>query len=342
MNANQQLRETLGPADPARNVEVTPTVPAAQVIRRAESRHRPAYAPSARRPRIRGRAAVSTLAAAAVATLAVVTLWPAGDGDRSVPPSQQAEGVNLGVVLEPIAYQIQDDQAPPAGPELRKLASTIGAADYDEKSGSYAYHHLRSWGSTRALGPGNRNMSLAQEAWTWSDANGMGVHRTQELQPEFPDEDAKRYWQEVLGREGVRPATSASPVDSSGVVGPARPIDPADLSAVLRVDAGAPAVAKAVNDVYRDHVLPLETRRKVIETIADVPGFQWRGGVTDRAGRTGVAVTVDDAERRTQLVLVFNQETGELLAHELVRLGTPRQVLAYNLFLEYGYRSSIG
>jgi len=42
-----------------------------------------------------------------------------------------------------------------------------------------------------------------------------------------------------------------------------------------------------------------------------------------------------------ELLLVFDRETGELLAHELVRLGGPRRVLAYTLFLEYGYRSSI-
>lgn len=340
MNAHQQLRELLGPADPAGSVEVPLPVSAEHLIRRAESERHLAYAPaSARRRRLRARVAVSVLVpAVVVATAAVVTLRPAED--RSAPPAQRAETANIGVVLEPIAYQIRD-QAPAAGPELRKLARAIGAADYDGRLGSYAYHHLRSWGSTRALGPGDRDMSLAQETWTWSDANGRGVQRTRQLQPEFPDEASRRYWQGILGRDGAGPATSAPTVTSTGAVGPARPVDLDDLASVLRVEAGASAAVKAVNDVYRSHVVPFETRRKIIETIADLPGLRWRGSVTDRAGRAGVAVTAQDEERGVELVLIFHQVTGELLAHESVRLGPPRRVLAYNLFLEYGYRSSI-
>ncbi|MEO3819304.1 hypothetical protein [Plantactinospora sp. B24E8] len=272
-----------------------------------------------------------------IAGFTVVTLR--SPGDTAVPPFQQAETTNGDVVLRPIAYEIPDG-APAAGQALRDLASTIGSTSYDGNRGTYAYHHLRSWGSTRALGPGDRNMSLAQEMWTWSDANGVGESRVRELQPEFPDEESRQYWQEILGKNGVQPAATTSVVTSSGTVGPTKPVDPAALPITLQVEAGAPEVAKAVNGLYRSHVVPLETRKKIIQTIAAVPGFQWRGTVTDRSGRTGVAVTTDDEEHDVQLVLVFDRRTGELLAHENVRLSGPRQVLAYNLFLEYGYRSS--
>lgn len=338
-NAQQQLRDLLGPADPARSVEVPPPVPAAQLVRRAESERHPAYAPAgARRRRLQVRVLAPTLVAAAVAAFGVVAFWPADD--RSGPPSQRAEATTIGVVLEPIAYQIQH-QPPAAGPELRRLAAAIGAADHDGRPGPYAFHHLRSWGATQVVAPGDRVMNLVEETWTWSDVDGRGVRRTRQLEPEFPDEESRRYWQRVLGEDGVRPPTSAPSVESTGLVGPANPIDPDDLESVLRVDAGAGAAAKAVSSVYHGHVVPLETRRRILQTLADVPGLRWRGTVTDRAGRSGVAVTAHDREHGMELLLVFDRETGELLAHELVRLGGPRRVLAYTLFLEYGYRSSI-
>jgi hypothetical protein len=57
--------------------------------------------------------------------------------------------------------------------------------------------------------------------------------------------------------------------------------------------------------------------------------------VTDRAGRTGVAVTADDQQHHIQMVLVFDARTGDLLAQEYVTLKPQREVSSYSLFLAY-------
>ncbi|WP_327025097.1 CU044_5270 family protein [Micromonospora sp. NBC_01739] len=343
MNTPQQLRDLLGPADPAQRMAlVEPTLSAGQVIARAERGD-----PSPSRPRAtRSRRRAVLVAAPAFAavllagSVAVVLGRPSADPNVLPLPPQAGPAV-AGTVLTPISYEIRD-AAPDAAPALRNLAASITAADHDAKSDGYVYHHLRSWGATRALGPDNRQMGLAREAWTWSDSRGTGESRVRDLQPEFPDEESRRYWESILASSGANSGSAGPVVASSGAVGAREPLDPGDLASMLRTDSGAPAVAKAVNELYRVHVVPLAIRSKIIETLADVQGFQWRGAVTDRAGRQGVAVTTDDRQHGFQMVLVFDPRTGDLLAHENVRLATPQQVVAYNLFLEYDRRSSIG
>lgn len=73
-----------------------------------------------------------------------------------------------------------------------------------------------------------------------------------------------------------------------------------------------------------------------VRSAADLPGFVWRGQVTDRAGRTGVAVSFDDPPHDEQSVLIFDPHTGELYAHELVMM-RERRPAVYSLFLQYGY-----
>jgi hypothetical protein len=97
-------------------------------------------------------------------------------------------------------------------------------------------------------------------------------------------------------------------------------------------------VAEAITILYEQYVVPRQTRATILRILAGVPGFLWRGEVTDRAGRTGVAITADDQQHYIQMVLVFDPRTGELLAQELVAL-KPQQPLArvsaYDLFLAY-------
>src|SRR5690606_35305126 len=69
------------------------------------------------------------------------------------------------------------------------------------------------------------------------------------------------------------------------------------------------------------HVVPLATRAAILTVLADLPGWSWRGEVTDRAGRDGVAVTFNDPEHNQEQLLIFDPATGVLLAHELVTLG---------------------
>ena len=79
----------------------------------------------------------------------------------------------------------------------------------------------------------------------------------------------------------------------------------------------------------------------VLDILADLPGLGWRGEVTDRNGRAGLAVTYDDVAHDEQWLLVFDQHTGVLLAKELVLLKSGR-VDVYSLFLATGRTNQPG
>ncbi|MEH0822574.1 MULTISPECIES: hypothetical protein [unclassified Micromonospora] len=110
---------------------------------------------------------------------------------------------------------------------------------------------------------------------------------------------------------------------------------------LLKVRYGAGAASKEVSTVYGRYVVPRRTRAEILRVLADVPGFLWRGQVTDRAGRKGVAVTFDDREHHAQSLLIFDPNTGELLAHELLTLA-PVRLSAYQLVLDTAWTDRIG
>ena len=110
------------------------------------------------------------------------------------------------------------------------------------------------------------------------------------------------------------------------------PADRARLVDLLKAQSGAGAVGKEVSTVFGRYVVPRETRAEILRILADVPGFLWRGGVTDRAGRDGVAITFDDPQNDQQSLLIFDPGTGELLAHELLTL-SPVRISSYQVIL---------
>ncbi|MFY1634254.1 CU044_5270 family protein [Solwaraspora sp. WMMB335] len=350
MRASQRVQELLGPADPVGGMGLpSPKQTAHEIIERTDHSSvrldlkaggdvRPSLV---RRPRLAVVAAVAIVVAAAAVT---VPAWMLGDRTTGPAPNDSlstAAGAEL-EVLTPVAYQ-QPDSPPAAGPMLMDLADRISDAPYDNAGGTYSYHRRKSWGARQALGPGGHVMSIAEEVETWSDSSGNGMTRTQQLMPEFPTEESRLYWEGVL-EPGAR--TPGTPVTSTGLVGPDQPIteDPSELARKLKVGAGAGAGAtvKAVNDIYSLYLVPRSVRSQILRILADTPGLHWRGEVVDRAGRTGVAVTADDTERNVQHLLIFDPVTGELLAHELVKLTEPRQVQVYNLILSYGRTAEAG
>jgi hypothetical protein len=80
--------------------------------------------------------------------------------------------------------------------------------------------------------------------------------------------------------------------------------------------------------------------------LSDLDGLIWQGPVTDRAGRLGVAVTMDSDHGGTRDTLIFDPYTGRLLAYDLTYLRnppgyhgpTPRSV-SYTLYLDHGRRT---
>ncbi|MDT0531944.1 CU044_5270 family protein [Micromonospora sp. DSM 115977] len=347
MNTQQQIRDVLGPADPARNALVAPSpLSAHDVILRAEEAgpEVPARRPASRRAVLIGAAATVTL----VGSAGLVQVLR----DRPVPALPAAPQPVDGVVLQPVSYEI--NAAEPAGPHLRALAARLVDAPYDQAGGRFIYHHTKSWGGVSAFSPERHMKSYVEERRNWAARDGRRWGKHDVLGVEYPDAASREYWST---RNPTRTATP-HPSATSAPSGELRehppqklgklPGDRAALTRMLRNEQSAGHVAMAVQGVFVTHVVPRQARATILAILADKPGFVWRGQVVDRAGRSGLAVTADltppagEYPQRAQMLLVFDPSTGELLAYEYLELAPRRRVLHYLLFLRTGRTDTLG
>ncbi|MFG1672938.1 CU044_5270 family protein [Micromonospora sp. NPDC049282] len=329
----EHTRALLGPVDPARPVTVAPPLIAAnELIDRAGTTE--TIAPH-RRARPTRRLVLTAGALAAVAG-AVAVLQPF---DRSAPDGPGGAGRTAGSVLVPVSYQFDTD-APEAGPHLRALAGTIEDAEYDHLRGRYMYHHTKVWGDpVMTSADGRHQVAFAGETKVWQAADGTGSQFNTQLEPEYPDQESRDYWRRKLD---ARPAVATPAMISLPPMKLTPPsADPSALRALLKVEQGPGAASKEASNLYAQFVIPRATRAAILRVLAEVPGLRWRGRVTDRAGRSGVAVTFDDREHDAQSLLIFDPRTGELLAHERLTL-SPVRISAYQVILDAAWSDRVG
>jgi hypothetical protein len=344
MFGEQHTRTLLGPADPVRTSAVAPPrLSAHDLIVLAEAAPEPVGGRRAARPTRRlvlaAGAAVALAAAGTVAYTAGQPGGPEAPNADAPPVTGQPEG-NLGQVLVPIAYQVTDS-AGPAGAELRALAGRLEDAPYEDSTGRYTYHADKSWGSPVISAENNRYvLGTVSETKVWQAADGTTQQVRADLEPEFPDEESRDYWtRHPLKTTEKSPKSGPEPLPPSVLAPP--PSDRAGLTDLLEVEFGAGAASKATMTLYARYVVPRQTRAEVLRVLADVPGFLWRGEVTDRAGRKGVAITFDDREHGQQHLLIFSPKTGDLLAEELLTLA-PKRISSYKMILDTGRTDTIG
>jgi hypothetical protein len=303
MFGEQRTRTLLGPIDPARHSTITPPrLSAHDLIDRAEAVAEPVAPRRRARPTRRLVLTAGTLAVAVGAAAVVQTLGEPGPDRIASPPSAEP-----GVVLVPVAYQF-DSGAADAGTQLRALAGRIVDAEYDNRTGRYMYHHTKTWGAAvMTSADGRHHVAFAQEIKEWLAADGTGQQATIRIEPQFPDQESRDWWQR---HPQATPAASATPAPSTIPLPPVDlaplPSDRARLTERLKVGFGAGVVSKQVSTVYGRYVVPRQTRAEILRILADVPGFLWRGQVTDRAGRKGVAITYDDRAHDAQSLLIFD------------------------------------
>jgi hypothetical protein len=260
--------------------------------------------------------------------------------DTSTPDSPKITsppGPQPGPVLVPVAYQFES-AASSAGPQLRALAAKLVDAPYDNKTGRYMYHHTKGWGDpVMTSADGRYHVAWADETKVWQAADGTGRQEMTILEPQFPDQQSREYWAGNLPTGyPKRDVIQLSPEDLAPP-----PSGRAQLSEMLKVRFGASAASKEVSTVYGRYVVPRQTRAEILRVLADVPGFLWRGEVTDRAGRKGVAITFDDREHDARSLLIFDPKTGELLAHERLTL-SPVRISAYQVILDTDWTDQLG
>ncbi|MCI4066298.1 CU044_5270 family protein [Micromonospora sp. R77] len=275
----------------------------------------------------------------AVAVGAVSVLRPLDGPSPDVPGGP---GNAAGSVLVPVSYQFDTDP-PEAGPRLRALAGTIKDAEYDHLGGRYMYHHMKVWGDpVMTSADGRHQVAFVGETKVWQAADGTGSQTNTQLEPQYPDQESRDYWQRNLDSRpaaGAAAAPALIPLPPMELTPPSA--DPSRLRELLKVEYGPGAASKEVNTLYAQFVIPRAVRAEILRVLADVPGFRWRGQVTDRAGRNGLAVTFDDREHDAQSLLIFDPKTGELLAHERLTL-SPMQISAYQVILDTAWTDRMG
>jgi hypothetical protein len=342
MSTEQHIRSLLSAADPARDTAVAPPrLSAPDLIVRAEATTQPTVRLGRPRPT---RRLVLVAGAVAVAAGAAAAVHSFGESTVDRPKNTSPPGIRAGVVLVPVAYQFESG-ASGARAQLLALAGRLVDAPYDSHTGRYAYHHLRIWGDPiMTSADGRYVLGFASEDKIWQAADGTGRQTRLQLEPQFPDQESRDYYQRTMTATGTgTPAPDTIPLPPLDI--PPLPADRAGLSELLKVRYGAGAVTKEVVTGYDRYVVPRRTRAEILRVLADVPGFLWRGQVTDRAGRIGLAITFDDPEHGQQSLLVFDPATGQLLAHELLTLqgdAAPKRISTYQLILATDRTDQVG
>ncbi|TDB74829.1 CU044_5270 family protein [Micromonospora sp. KC721] len=324
--------------DPARGVIIPParTSVIALIARAEATRDQAAHVRPARPIR---RLVLTTAAAALVATVGAGTVLTV-DRQESSPITASAPGQ----VLVPVAYQITN-QPPAAGDHLRALASRIGAAPYDTRSGRYTYVRAQYWGGAiQESEDGRYAMSYVEKLQTWIAADGSGHQRTEAGAALYPDVESAAYFAKVTLKVGERRDSPLS-AESDGLE--PLPTNRRALAQFLHTTQDLASVTKAVGIVYSRYPVSQTFRAMILTTLAQVPGFQWRGNVTDRAGRPGVAITgtstsTNDGDKQiVEDLLIFDPKTGALLAHESINNTHHPKLNYYKVFLDYDRTDTI-
>lgn len=335
MFGEQRTRTLLGPADPARRARPEPPrLSALELIAWAESTAEPV---ARREDRVSRRWVIVTGAIAVAAGAATVIGTPDVPTGAEPDPGDPS-GAAAGQVLVPVAYQLGGDEVA-AGPRLRALADGLVDAPYENSAGRFTYHYRKVWGDPVMTSPDGRfAVAFSRESKVWWTPGEAGRQRTIMGVPEYPDRASRDYW---AGRLPVAATAEVGdgqlpPFDRAPL-----PSDRPGLAGLLKTDLGAGAVSKETGKTFGRYAVPRRSRAEILRILADVPGFRWRGEVTDRAGRDGVAVTFDDREHNQQHLLIFHPRTGELLASELMTLG-PVRMNAYELILATDRTDHVG
>lgn len=175
------------------------------------------------------------------------------------------------------------------------------------------YTHLHTWAFAT-----NVIAVFDEQLWLGVDASGR------EQQAQYPDQPVGAPPRWPTG-QAVHTDVQDYPAGGYPRSLPEAPSpDPTVLAAQLDTisprASGPQSVVRAIADIYRDTAPTLQVRAALLHVLARTPGLVMRGQLTDRAGRTGIAVSVDSDTRD---LLIFDPHTGVLLAYEALQLTKP-------------------
>jgi hypothetical protein len=238
-------------------------------------------------------------------------------------------GAALAETPPPLHYVPAGADAPSAYALLLQLAATAARqpARTSTSPGHYAYVKTVGWYLTVGQGPGVGSV-FPQTTQSWLKPNGSGrvVH--------------------------VTGAGSDRTVDDMRVSSGPRlfklSTNPTLLARQLAVghpqSDGPQERLVAFTDTASQQPITPAAEAAILRLIAGTPHLVNRGTVIDRAGRPGVAVSLDAPQLGNAYTLIFSPHTGQLLGFEQTASGNtanrhvrPGAVVAYTTIINAGY-----
>ncbi|MET8282029.1 CU044_5270 family protein [Micromonospora sp. NPDC005174] len=264
---------------------LAPSVPALPSARRQVLRRH--LLTEARRPARRPRRVLVLVPVAGVLAVAGVIAQPwAPDAAPLVVPVEQGERAGATLLLNRMAVAAADKPLPPPS------------------EGGYVY--IRSEGAFAEFGDGPARLQPVHEREIWipRDERGDGLLR----QPFF---DAP-----IIG---VIPRRETLPDVTPNAVLVDLPDDPDALLAKLyreraqrgRGNSRDGAAFTAIGDILRESLVSPRTSAALYRAAAKIPGVEVVHGVTDAAGRRGIAVAHTERNRRDEWI--FDERTFDYL-----------------------------
>jgi hypothetical protein len=224
------------------------------------------------------------------------------------------------------------DQAPATAAELlTRTAAVAQGASPMEGGGPYVYAKTTSEQLTSA-GEGGEIWSVIQpiEEETWIAPDGSGRMRAVLGQARFPGPRDEERWRTSGAPEF--PSGTSDDTFPAGVLTfedlESLPMDPHELLPVLRDQvssegvSGDPGVFLRIGQLLSRGDAPAALRASLYRAAAKLTGIELVGPITDPTGRpgVGVAMTYEEMGASIRAVMIFDEETSELLAQEQILL----------------------
>jgi hypothetical protein len=225
----------------------------------------------------------------------------------------------------PLRYQAP---VPMSGAQILLAVSQRAASQRPAPRRRYGYVRREDWSLSAGPGRPGRARLLPATTSSWLAASGQGLVQTRRPGDSEPM---------------VNRPTAGHPLPSL-----------TETTTPSTLGFGAPGSAQEVLQLVtlaQSQPVPPHLLSAVLLSLAGLPGLSNRGSVVDRAGRPGIAVSINLANTATprRYTLVFDPRTGALdecdeeLLEDSSRLDAQAgAVVAYMVFLDAGYTSRPG
>jgi hypothetical protein len=285
-------------------------------------------------PRLTADAATSAAATLPQAT-AVATPVASTSVDACRVPQPLTVAQLASLATQPVSPPAALSAPSPARPHLRPVIRDLGDAACDTQKGRYAYTQTRQWATNVASSGGTTTLDVQlwqYQRWAAPDNSGRTITITQ------PTEDQARTDESY--RPGELPVHVARLATDPGLLA-------AQLNAIQPFANGPQSALRAWDDLNAWSSPNRAQRTAALTVFRDTDGIDFNGTTHDRAGRTGIALTVTSDNGGTRDLIILDPHTGELLAYEMTALRDPGRlgitqptVLDYHLFFAHTHTAT--